>query len=968
MHALSAPDQKAERKSNWLRSATLSLTVSGAVLFSLWLWWMAHENGQIYFLPHRAPAEWIVYPSPPILSGRTVIELDARFRHGLSLNTAPSNATLSVCAFKRCSIVINNVPVPLPDVPPNRWKRPLVVEVAKLLHSGQNGIEVTVYNEGGPPALWLSLKGAGLAIKSDETWDVSYAGATWRPARLAEAPVEVSKASPFYGGERVLDSWMTQWPSILLLGIISCAAVAGGGWWFNRGWSRFAGLPRWALLTDPTAACLAVLVLSWIVMFSHNASLLPRQAGFDATFHLDYIKYIQDGRGLPLADQGMSMYNPPLYYLVASGLLAVCGLSGRDPAGVILLRCLGLLLAIVHLLLVSGAMRLVFPAKRGKQVVGLLLAGLLPAQIYLSHYVTNEVLLSVLVTATLYACLRALQDERLSAARFAGVGVLMGLALLTKFTALLAVPFVLGAMALRLFQKGPRDWRIFVRTIGLAVLSCLLVCGWHYARVWQHFGKPLVGAWEPLSGFQWWQDTGYRTGAYFFGFGKSLVNPLFSGYFSFADGIFSTMWGDAYCGGLYLDYPSPWNYELMVAGYVLGLFPTLLILAGTLISLARFIRKPEPAGLLLNGLAWSFIAAFVYMALKVPCYSQIKAFYGLLILLPVCVFAAEGWDFFTRRSKLIWSVFGVAFGLWGLSSFSTYWISRNSAQAHFWLGSELALAKQHEKAVREFSAALESDPGHLLAQSMLVDSLTSLGEKEAATRALNELIERHPHSIISELDHARNMEREGRLEEAVEHARQAIAAAPELVVGYRFLASRYAKLGRPEQVIEACRDGLRIAPTDWELHTMLGRTLAQSARSSGLTAKPAPAESNLIFAPSDPIEEAVRHLRLATRLSSEAVGALDKLAWIRATDPEARWRNGDDAVALAERACQLTDYHFPDLLETLAAAYAEAGRFAEAVSTVQKAQTLAEAAGQKEMFRRHQEWVALFAAHRPYRE
>jgi len=965
---LSVDSNIAERKIDRLSFAVLLLTVSGTVLFCLWLRGLARENGDVYFLPHRAPAEWIVYPSPPIASSRTVIELDARFRHGLNLNTAPSNATLSLCSFKRCSVVINNVPVPLPEAPPGQWKKPVLMEVAKLLHSGQNGIEVTVYNESGPPALWLSLKGEGLAIASDETWEVSYAGATWRPARLAGAPIEVSKGSPFYGGERVLSSWESQWPKMALLSLISCAVVAGGGWWFKRRWVRFAEGRCWALLSDPTSACLAVLVFSWMLMFSHNAGLLSRQAGYDAPYHLDYIKYIQDGRGLPLANEGMSMYNPPLYYLAAAGVLAIFGRSCEDPAGVILLRGLGLVLAIVHLLLVAGAMRLIFPGQKGKQVIGLLLAGLLPAQIYLSHYVTNEVLLSVLVTATLYACLRALQNERPSLARFAGVGVLMGLALLTKFTALLAVPFVMGAIVLHLFQKRFHDWRIFVRTIGVAVLSCVLVCGWHYARVWQHFGKPLVGAWEPLSGFQWWQDAGYRTSAYFFGLGESLVAPLFSGRVSLADGIFSTMWGDAYCGGLGLEYRPPWDYQLMAASYVLGLFPTMLILAGTVISLARFLRKPEPAGLLLNGLACSFIAAFLYMALKVPCYSQIKAFYGLLTLLPVCVFAGEGGDFFTRRSKLIRSVSGVAFGLWALTSFSTYWISRNSAQAHFLLGCEGAMAKKHDEAVREFSAALETNPGHLLARSMLADSLISSGEKEAADRVLRELRVRHPGSNLGELDCARVSEKEGRLEEAVEHTRLAIAAAPELVVGYRSLASRYARLGRPEQVIAACRDGLGMAPADWELHTLLGRTLAQSARHSGLTPKPTPTDASVIFAPPDPIEEAVHHLRLATRLSSEAVAALDKLAWIRATASEARWRNGEDAVALAERACQLTDYHFPDLIETLAAAYSEAGRFAEAVSTVQKAQTLAEAAGQKEAFKRNEEWLALFGAHQPYRE
>src|SRR5205085_10170314 len=133
---------------------------------------------------------------------------------------------------------------------------------------------------------------------------------------------------------------------------------------------------------------------------------------------------------------------------------------------------------------VFGSLRLIFPRQRGPQVIGLLLAGFLPAQLYLSHYVTNEVLASVLVTATLYACLRALHDESPSPARFAGVGALMGLALLTKFTALLAVPFVTATIALRLFQKGPRDWRAWLPSAGLAILARIVVCGWHSGPVW----------------------------------------------------------------------------------------------------------------------------------------------------------------------------------------------------------------------------------------------------------------------------------------------------------------------------------------------------------------------------------------------------------------------------------------------------------------------------------------------------
>ena len=57
---------------------------------------------------------------------------------------------------------------------------------------------------------------------------------------------------------------------------------------------------------------------------------------------------------------------------------------------------------------------------------------------------------------------------------------------------------------------------------------------------------------------------------------------------------------------------------------------------------------------------------------------------------------------------------------------------------------------------------------------------------------------------------------------------------------------------------------------------------------------------------------------------------LDKLAWLLATYPDAKSRDGAEAVQLAERGCALTDRRIPALLDTLAVAYAEAGDFARA--------------------------------------
>ena len=71
------------------------------------------------------------------------------------------------------------------------------------------------------------------------------------------------------------------------------------------------------------------------------------------------------------------------------------------------------------------------------------------------------------------------------------------------------------------------------------------------------------------------------------------------------------------------------------------------------------------------------------------------------------------------------------------------------------------------------------------------------------------------------------------------------------------------------------------------------------------------------------------------------VALLNDIAWTLATNPNASIRNGREAVELAERAVRLSGGQQPAILDTLAAAYAEAGRFPDAVQTAEKALELA---------------------------
>ena len=103
------------------------------------------------------------------------------------------------------------------------------------------------------------------------------------------------------------------------------------------------------------------------------------------------------------------------------------------------------------------------------------------------------------------------------------------------------------------------------------------------------------------------------------------------------------------------------------------------------------------------------------------------------------------------------------------------------------------------------------------------------------------------------------------------------------------------------------------------------------------------------------------------RISPKTVGALDRLAWISSTYPEG-WRNGARAVEWAEQACSLTSYASPELLGTLAVAYAEVGRFGDALRMVHKAQLLARQSERTGLEELHAEWLRLFETNRPYRE
>ena len=186
---------------------------------------------------------------------------------------------------------------------------------------------------------------------------------------------------------------------------------------------------------------------------------------------------------------------------------------------------------------------------------------------------------------------------------------------------------------------------MWFRTLGFAAFCMLLVAGWRYARMWRDFGNPLIGNWDARVCRAVVAGPGVAIpSGYFFSFGHSLTAPLFSGFDSFWDCFYTTLWGDGLAGGAAATNSlPPWNYPLMDAGFLLALAPSVLVLTGLVAAVARCLREPDLAFLLLVGGGWLRGFAILYMSLKLAFYSQSKCFYGLPALLPFCVFGVLGW-------------------------------------------------------------------------------------------------------------------------------------------------------------------------------------------------------------------------------------------------------------------------------------------------------------------------------------
>jgi hypothetical protein len=585
----------------------------------------------IAFLWPDSTAAWIRYPTP--LSGFTRGYVDqGEFQKDFFIqNERRGQVSIHLKAFRGAELWVNEFPVSLEFT--QNWKEGSRGLISPWLKQGANTIRVVVNNPLGPALLWVKVEGLDPPVKTDETWKVRFKAEPYVQAILADD----TRANPdSLNIPTSLQSLSQKWVSLFLIFGLTIVLFSAAPL-LRRIWER-KSLPKIALLA---------IFAAWVYLFGEKMVKIDLDAGFDAGNHLEYIFYIIKNQRIPLPTEGWSMFHPPFFYLLSAGFLQMMGsfFSWNNPFPY--LKIIPLLCGMGNIWVSYSLLRLVFPDDRARILGGVTLAGFLPMNIYISAYVGNEPLHAFLIGLSLLACVRILRSPDVGFRSVILLGVLLGLALLTKVTAFAVVPVVTLFLLYKLIRVFPSRPGPVATRLGLFLLTLTAVAGWYYVRNVIHFSTPVVVNWN-LPGKLWWQDPGFHTLDYYIGFGESLRHPYFSGFHSFWDAIYSTFWGDAYLGGMALlagRHPF-WNYDYMSAVYLLALPATGSFAIGLVQGIRMAFREKEWD----SRVTWAFLVMnlyaififFLYGTLKVPVYGQAKAFYFLAIMAPITVFWALG--------------------------------------------------------------------------------------------------------------------------------------------------------------------------------------------------------------------------------------------------------------------------------------------------------------------------------------
>jgi tetratricopeptide (TPR) repeat protein len=238
---------------------------------------------------------------------------------------------------------------------------------------------------------------------------------------------------------------------------------------------------------------------------------------------------------------------------------------------------------------------------------------------------------------------------------------------------------------------------------------------------------------------------------------------------------------------------------------------------------------------------------------------------------------------------------------------------RAFVQTSYWENSETLW--NHALAVTTDNDTAHNNLGYLFLQRGELDGAISHFEMALEIRSRNAAAHYNFGGALVENNLANALARRGLPSEAVGHYENAVKLRPDYGDPYLNLGTVLFQQGRVADAIAQWQKALATQPNDAGFHTALGNS----------------------FLKGELPKDAIAEYEHAARISTQDPVPRNNLAWILATSSDASIRDGNRAIEFAKQAVQLSRGKDPNYLRTLAAAFAESGRFAEAKETALQA-------------------------------
>lgn len=298
------------------------------------------------------------------------------------------------------------------------------------------------------------------------------------------------------------------------------------------------------------------------------------------------------------------------------------------------------------------------------------------------------------------------------------------------------------------------------------------------------------------------------------------------------------------------------------------------------------------------------------------------------------------------------------------------------------LGRVLGMQGRHEEAAREFAAILETEKGrdYMPAKVNLAIMLAAMEQWPESEKHIDEVLAKEPARADALRLYCSVALSQGAPDKAVQALDNAAAAKPDdAMVHYQngVLFQEMQMVDRAEASLKrAIELNPGLTPALYGLGMIaLNRGDREGARQQWLTAL----ESNptvlvsrsallALYVEDRNWEAANKLVRDGLELTPNSPQLMNYLAWNLATCPDENWRKPEEAIQIAETACESTNYQNHELLDTLATAYAAAGRFEEAVKWSDRAIELALRSDNARMLQEYRDRKTLFEQREPYIE